>query len=73
MSQTEANHYNYNLLTEAKKNNTLVGILAHGRYEVCTVQTISWDDMEDRVNFATKSGNEYWNVGIPAITKINIL
>ena len=73
MSQSEANHNNYNILTEAQKNKTWVGILAHGKYEECIVTKISWDDMEDRVFFTTKSGNQFWSVGLPAITKLQPL
>ena len=73
MSESEANTNNYNLLTEAKNSNQWVRVLAHGRSEDCQVIKISWDDMEDRIHFTTKSGDKYWHVGLPAITKIQLL
>jgi len=73
MSESEANLNNYNLLTEAHKSKQWVRVLAHGRLEDCQVNKISWDDMEDRVHFTTKSGDSYWNVGIPGITKLQLL
>ena len=73
MSESEANTNNYTLLTEAQKNQTWVRVLAHGRSEDCQVTKITWDDMEDRVHFTTKSGDKYWHVGLPAITKLQTL
>ena len=73
MSEQDSIFNNYQLLTEVQKNKTWVGILAHGRYEECQVHKISWDDMEDRVSFTTKRKGDNWNVGLPAITKINVL
>ena len=73
MSEEEATNYNYRLLTEAQKTKSWVRVLAHGRSEDCLVTKISWDDMEDRVFFTTNSGNQFWSVGLPAITKLQPL
>ena len=73
MSETEANTTNYNILIQAKNTKQWVRVLAHGRLEDCQVNKISWDDMEDRVYFKTKSGDSHWNVVIPGITKLQLL
>ena len=73
MSETEAKTNNFNILTEAKQSRRWVRVLAHGRNEECQVTKISWDDMEDRVHFSTKSGDKFWHVGLPAITKLQLL
>ena len=73
MSETDAILHNYQILTEYQKSRQWVGVLAHGRYEECQVSKIIWDDMEDRVSFTTKRGDNNWNVGLPAITKLQLL
>ena len=72
MSENEAMDSNFQLLTQAKKEERGLGILAHGRYEECQVEKISWDDMEDRITFRGKN-KVGWNVGLPAITIIKVL
>ena len=74
VSLYEAGQLNLELLKRAQEHKVDVGILAHGQFHWCRINSVVWDDKEDMCSFQILDGNRPipWKLPVESITRVRV-
>jgi len=74
MSLYEAGQLNLEILKSAEEQKIDVGILAHGQFHWCKVNSVTWDDMEDVCSLKVLDDSRAtpWRLPVESITTVRV-